>query len=217
MSTKITIWNMALGFIGTRTIASEEEKTLEAVQCQLYWDSARRSALRDFPWNFAQRRAWLAEVPMPTGYEEHYSHAYALPEDLLHASGIFSTTGYMSSGQQTMAMQGRALQEQPFVLVHHGQYKNHVLLCHVPKALLAYTADVDDVSLFDDCFTLLLARKLAAMIAVSLLKNNAARVQELEEMYKDALPKAMQADSTEGTIFEKPDSWLVARRAYACQ
>ncbi len=210
MSTKITIWNMALGFIGTRTIASEEENTLEAVQCKLYWDSARRSALRDFPWNFAQRRALLAEVPLPIGYEQQFSHAYALPQDMLQALKIFSASP--GSTQRDFVSK-----EQAFILVHDGQTKNQVLLCHEAQAILSYTANLEDVSLFDDCFILLLARKLAALIAVPLLKNNAGRVGELEELYQAALPSAMQADSNEGHIYQKPDSWIIARGSYACQ
>ena len=44
-ASKLDIFNMALGFIGTRTIASANENTPEAIQCGLYWDRARRSAL----------------------------------------------------------------------------------------------------------------------------------------------------------------------------
>ena len=65
---QISIWNRALGFLGTRTVASERENTPEALQCRLYWDSARRQTLRDFPWNFAQRRSWLARLPLPEGF-----------------------------------------------------------------------------------------------------------------------------------------------------
>ena len=46
--TQIAIWNRALGFLGARSIAAEDENTPEALQCRLYWDSARRQALRDY-------------------------------------------------------------------------------------------------------------------------------------------------------------------------
>ncbi len=209
MANKMTIWNMALGFIGTRTVASEDERTLEAVQCKLYWDSARRGALRDFPWNFAQRRAWLALVPMPKGYEEQYAHAYALPQDMLHALRILPDGKEGASfGQST---QGEAEEGGRFILVYDSERKQQVLLCHTARALLAYTADVEDVSLFDDLFIHMLARKLAAYVAVSLLKNNAAKVKELEELYRMAVPSAVQADAGEGREKIKADTWLAAR------
>lgn len=83
--TQIAIWNRALGFLGARSIAAEDENTPEALQCRLYWDSARRQALRDYPWAFAQRRAWLARVALPSGFEQEYRFAYALPEACLKA------------------------------------------------------------------------------------------------------------------------------------
>lgn len=86
--TQIAIWNRALGFLGARSIAAEDENTPEALQCRLYWDSARRQALRDYPWAFAQRRAWLARVALPTGFEQEYRFAYALPEACLKAHEV---------------------------------------------------------------------------------------------------------------------------------
>ena len=83
--TQIAIWNRALGFLGARSIAAEDENTPEALQCRLYWDSARRQALRDYPWAFAQRRAWLARVALPAGFEQEYRFAYALPGACLKA------------------------------------------------------------------------------------------------------------------------------------
>lgn len=34
--TQIAIWNRALGFLGARSIAAEDENTPEALQCRLY-------------------------------------------------------------------------------------------------------------------------------------------------------------------------------------
>ena len=62
---QIDVWNRALGFLGARSVASERENTPEVLQCRLYWDSARRQVLRDFPWSFAKRRAWLALQALP--------------------------------------------------------------------------------------------------------------------------------------------------------
>ncbi len=203
MISKLSIWNMALGFIGTRTIASESENNLEAVQCGLYWDSARRQALRDYPWNFAQRRTWLAEVAMPSGYEQQYAYAYAVPKDMLLALRIYpagkdyEAHGDMESGR--------------FILIYSGEDKKQLILTNAPKALLAYTADIEDASIFDDLFAHMLARKLAALIAISLLKNNSAKVSELEQLYRAALPNAVQADAREGREKEKIDTWIASR------
>lgn len=192
---KLTIWNMALGWIGTKTVASERENTFEAIQCGLFWDSARRQSLRDYPWNVAQRRVWLAEIPMPEGWEMDYSTAYAMPDDCVKASKVFRD--------------GR--KETRFVLAYNPVTSSRALLTNAPKALLLYTADVGDVALNDDLFAGVLARKLATLIAVPILRNNTSKVQELEQLYRASIPTALEADAGEGSEEEKPDSWIQSR------
>ncbi len=204
MNAKVTIWNMALGFIGTRTVASDTENTLEAVQCGLYWDSARRQALRDFPWNFAQRRVWLAEIDMPVGYEKQYAYAYAMPEDALQALRLFPEGEDLRTNYADEEA-GR------FLVVHDAERKGGVIVTNAQNALLSYTADITDVSLFDDLFMHMLARKLAAMVAISLLKNNSQKISELEQLYRASIPNAVQANANEGREKELPDTWLLAR------
>ncbi len=206
-ASKILIWNMALGWIGTRTVASEEEKTLEAIQCGIYWDMARRQVLRSYPWNFAQKREWLAQVPMPVGYEHEYSFAYAMPLDALKANKI------LPQGQEHYGhnQHGNVDDMTRFIVVNDHEGQRTVLLTNAPKIVLAYTADIEDGRLFDDLFTHVLARKLAADIAVSLLKNNAGKVQELEQLYRSAIPTAVQTDASEGREKSKEDAWLAAR------
>ncbi len=202
MISKLGIWNMALGFIGTRTVAAESERTLEAVQCGIYWDSARRGALRDYPWNFAQRRAWLAKTSLPQEYANQYAYAYAVPDDMLLALRIYPTGKDYDDVES-----GR------FILAYNAQSKQPIILTNAPEALLAYTADIEDTSIFDDLFAYMLARKLAALIAVSLLKNNTTKVQELEQLYRAAIPSAMQANAREGFEQAISDSWILARGA----
>ena len=206
MTGKIQIWNMALGFVGTRTVASENENCAEAVQCALYWNAARRQALRDFPYNFAQRRAFLAETDLPEEYACDWAHAYALPADCLKAHGLRPLTRGGGSPAEAQPL--------PFALGAAGKGEK-LLFCNVSPALLAYTADVDDAGLFDDLFAGMLARKLACMIAAPLLKNNSSRVHELSQMYAAALPDAMRADASERKCIPPADSWLTARQEFA--
>lgn len=195
MAETLQIWNMALGWVGTRTVAAQGEHTQEAIQCELFWDNARRQVLRDFPWNFAQRRAWLAEVPMPEGWETAYRHAYALPGDCLKSLQVLSGGRVKAS----------------FEIAYDHAQACRVLLTDAEKALLAYTADVPHVHMGDDLFAHLLARKLAALIAVPLLRNNTSKVQELEQLYRAAIPSALTADASEGGRTDKTDAWIEAR------
>ena len=195
MAGKLHIWNMALGWLGARTIAAEDENTQEAVQCRLYWDSARRQALRDYPWSFARRRAWLAALPLPSGWENEYSHAYALPADCVKVLGL-----RLPSGQPLT-----------YTLAHHPAAGRQTLLTRGAEALLLYSADVENTELFDDLFAHALARKLAALTAAALLRNNSAKIKEMEELYRAALPPAREADASENPALIHRDSWLAAR------
>lgn len=197
---KIAIWNMALGWVGTRTVASETEHTQEAIQCSLYWDQARRQALRDYPWNFAQCRVVPAAVPLPEGWDD-YAHACALPDDCLHVRAV------RAPGTGNLAHR-RSVRHR---VVMDRQGGRRVLLTDAAPVVLEYTADLDNPDLFDDLFVGVMARKLAAMIAVPLLKNNSARLNELEQLYRAALPAAREADAAEEYRGVAPDAWLCAR------
>ncbi|MBQ3060234.1 MAG: hypothetical protein IJD16_07995 [Desulfovibrio sp.] len=192
----IAIWNRALGFLGTRAVASEHENTPEAIQCRLYWDSARRQALRDYPWGFAQRRAWLARLPLPDGYGPEFRFAYALPQNCLKAHEL----------------RHEGLIPRPFMLVREARQDVPCLVSDAARALLLYTEDVASCRLFDDLFAHALARRLAALIAVPLLRNNSQKVSELEKLYAQSLPPARQADAGEARLRScTADSWLAAR------
>ncbi len=192
---QISIWNRALGFLGTRSVASERENTPEALQCRLYWDSARRQVLRDFPWNFAQRRAWLARVPLPDGFAHEFRFAYALPDNCLKAHEV----------------RHEGISARPFCLARNEAGDASLLATDAARALLLYTEDVQSSRLFDDLFAHMLARKLASLIAVPLLKSNSKKISELEQLYAQSLPQARQAAASEQRSRQFPDAWLEAR------
>ncbi|MCH5278080.1 MAG: hypothetical protein J1E80_09675 [Desulfovibrionaceae bacterium] len=183
---------MALGFIGSRGIASLTENTPEAVQCGLFWDRARRAALEDYPWNFATRRARLAEKPLPEAWAGEWRHCYALPDLCLRALRV-----------------GRG---GPFRLRGDGQ--GAFILSDEGQAWLEGVFDTPDVSLWSELFVMAMARRLACLIAIPLLKNNPGKLQELEQLYRMALPKATGQDAAEGREAPNRDAWLQARRAW---
>lgn len=200
-ASKIQIWNMALGFIGTRTVASENERTPEAIQCALYWDNARRACLRDYPYNFAQARTQLASIAVPETYADEWRYAYRLPDLCLKAHKVVGATcGCANAADRRI----------PFIIVSDTE-KMELLLSDAEKVRLDYTRDVPEVALWDDLFMGMMARKLASLICVPLLKNNTTKVQELEQLYRASLPKAMEANASERR--EKPyrDTWIAAR------
>ena len=197
---KMQIWNMALGFVGTRSVASENEITPEAQQCSLYWDSARRQALRDYPWNWAQRRVALAAQAMPEAWAAEWRHAYGMPAKCLKLHRI------IPEGRRAPYDADRV----PYMLAHNEDGTT-LILTQAPAAWVDYTTDVEQVERWDDLFIGLMARKLACLVAVSLIKNNQAKVQELEQLYRAALPAAFEGAASEQQDKPQPDTWLLAR------
>ena len=196
MAEMLQLWNMALGFVGTRTVASTDEDTPEAAQCALFWDSARRQVLRDYPWNFARRRQWLARAAVPAGWEGEYAAAFALPHDCLKVLEVQAGSG------------GRRLS---YALVHDNTRNGLWLLANAAQALVTYTADITHIAFFDDLCAHLLARRLAALIAAPLLRDNTAKINELEQLYRAALPAAREANAAEAPRRLEHDPWLAGR------
>jgi hypothetical protein len=198
MASKISIINMALGWLGAPPIAALTEKRPEAIYASLYYDSALEQTLRDHRWNFAQRRRRLAALDVPDGYQGIYENAYALPVDCLHAHTV------LDAAENTF----------PFIVALAEDGGSKIVLTNVASAYLAYTALVTAPELYDPNFVRALSRRLAADIAVPILKNNAQKVQEAETLYDRELMRAKLSDYREGKPEEEEDvSWIQARTA----
>lgn len=196
---KIDIYNMALGFIGTRTVASPNENTPEAIQCSLYWDRARRTALRDYPYRFALQRIKLPLLAdAPEVYSEQWKCVYSQPDKCLKVHSVY--TGRDCAHKARFQIERCSL--------------GNVILTDVEQAVALCTIDEEDLSLWDELFVLVMARKLASLIAIPLLKNNSGKLQELEQLYQAAVPRAEGHDASEGRERQPVDSWLQAREVW---
>lgn len=194
-SNRLEIYNMALGFIGTRTIGSPNEHTPEAIQCELYWDRARRSALRDFPYRFAVRRFRLPEKELPEVYAGEWTHCYGLPDTVLKVVRIHD------GGK-------RGLNKTPYA-IHLGD-EGEVILCDVETAMADCVVDVEDITLWDEAFVNAMARKLACLICVPLCKGE-SKLNGLVQLYQASIPVAEGADASESYDRKADDSWIRAR------
>ena len=65
--------------------------------------------------------------------------------------------------------------------------------------------------LFDDLFAHMLARKLAALVALPLFKGNGQKAAELEQLYAASLPPARSAAASERNDRPREDPWIAAR------
>jgi hypothetical protein len=191
----VSICNMALGWVGTRSIASMTENSPEARACSQFYEPARAQTLRDHAWNFAQARVALASLPVPAAYSE-YAYAYAWPSDCLRALKVRNAAGM----------------EEDFEVVLAPDGASRMILTNAASAVLVFTKDVEDPGVFDPLYVRALARRVAADIGKVFFKNNSQAVQELETYYLNEIRKAQTLDAGEGkpeTVDES--SWITAR------
>lgn len=148
---EIEICNIALARIGVAPIESMDEASEAARACNQYYDFVRRNVLRKYPWTFATRRVTLAQIDVTP---PDYKFAYRYPSDALALRKMYNQN-YCG-------------------LPEKNQYKilsdteGKTIYTDIEAANIEYTADIDDVSLFDDEFIEALGWKLAAEIAFML-------------------------------------------------
>ncbi len=168
------ICNMALGTIGQNFITALDDGTHTANQCNVIFQPARDACLRDHLWNFALKRATLAQTTAPVS---DWPYAYQLPADCLRAVAL------NGDPQLRWAIEGRTL------------------VTDEPTATILYIAKADDVNLWDalfvDALTLLLASKLALAVA-----HDAGYSAELLKLYNLRFADAKAVDGQEQGVLD---------------
>ncbi len=163
------ICNMALGLIGQNFITALDDGTHTANQCSAFFAPARDACLRDHLWNFALKRAGLAQTTAPAA---QWAYAYRLPADCLRVVAL------NGDAQLRWAVEGRTL------------------VTDEPSAAILYIARAEDTNLWDalfiDAFTLLLASKLALAVA-----HDAGYSSELLKLYNLRYADAKAVDGQE--------------------
>ena len=159
-TTNVSICNDALGMIGAKSIISLDENTENARRCASLYDITRKALLRLHPWSFAKKRVQLA--PISTHPSFGYAHAFPLPNDFMRV---------YDAGEINYEIEGR-----------------HIL-ADTNLINLVYVYDNDNEqtwdSLFIECMTLYLVRKLAKPITGSQAEADSGWAQ-LQSMLKQA-------------------------------
>ena len=171
--TATEIANMALGHLGTARIADFEENSPAAENVRRFWRVCRRTALREFDWNFALARLALsATLNLPAGV----SKAYVLPADylrLVELNGVPAGTG-----QTTF------------------EVERGLLITNEDPVVIKYIRDEESASAWDDNFAVFLSYRLAAAIAPS-LSTQSALADAMMTKAAAALNAAKGLDSVE--------------------
>jgi len=165
-TSKVDICNLALMRIGHSKRISALSSTAPASQAEAYcaefYDYARQEALRLAPWSFATAEKTLALL---SSYEPtQWTYAYSYPSDCLKARRLLTGAGN---------------DEPAFSIGYYDGQK--VIKTNQAEAILEYTIDVDDPSLYDPSFASVIAWRLAIQLIGPM-----ARKRELLEIIMDA-------------------------------
>lgn len=207
----VTLYNMALGKVGTRTtVSATTEGSTEANQCNVHYAPTRDKVLRSAPWNFCRKQALLTQLkssidvnstcPSPWGFE------YAWPSDCLRArfilpqipaSAQLGGIPLTSAGASATPLFTMGPPVKFIVGVDSDTSGNtvRVILTNQYQAQLVYTFAATDSNLFDAEFIEALTTALAANIALNLTGD-----KEITKLLKvDANRLAKEASATNGS------------------
>lgn len=222
----VTLYNIALGKVGTRTtVSATSEGSNESNSCNTFYESTLKAVLRAARWNFARKQKLLTQLKssleVPNTCPSPWSYEYAYPSDCLlaryimpkvsvsEASGIpFDSTS--GSVVQTIAL-GVVV---PYIISLDENSSGNdvkVILTNQYQAELVYTPYVDDPNLYDDLFV----EALTSTLAVKIGRNLTNDKELIGDLKMEALNYVNQARAQNGnevpTVHNPTPDWMRIR------
>lgn len=177
------IANLALDNIGSNSaIASLGENSPEAKACKLWYDMSRQHTLEAFDWSFARRRLALATHPDAAPYQR-WSFRYQYPANCLKARKIENPLGPDADAI-------------PYEIELSDDGSAKTILSNLDEAVLIYTSDITQTSLFSMFFVDTLASLLASRIAIKLTGKRTLKGDMIQQ-YNTLLRMAPAYDANE--------------------
>jgi len=180
----VQICNFGLSHVGAKgSIESLDEASREAQVCKLWFDWSRNQVLEDFNWPFARKRQTLALLSGEDPPAE-WSYRYAYPSDCVKARFIVNPVG-------------KAADAIPFTVetISSGSLKS--ILTDLETAVMIYTFDQSDPTLFSSKFIDALSYRVASNIAFQITGDPELSAQVFK-IYQTVLRSATGSSAQEG-------------------
>ena len=164
----VRICNMALSHIGARSrIETLSEQSAEAKECSLWYDYSRLATLEGFDWSFARKRLQLALAGDPP-LDDTWCFRYQYPVDCVAAREIVNPSLVrIDPGYNTLLFTDRT-DAIPFEVEISDDGTANTILTNQPEAILKYTFDQEQTSIYSPYFVKAFSRHLASQIAYAL-------------------------------------------------
>ena len=186
---KTEIINLALGHLKQRKITSETEVSVQAQEAMRSYDIARREALRSHDWGFAtvvKDGALDSTYPASTTgvYAGEWLFAYTYPANAIAVWHVYNeATKDKDNGEL-------------FRCIYDDTNNKKVILTNTEYALIEYTFDVQDTTMYDANFIPAFAWRLAYEMAPNLTGDDAI-AGEMLKMFNMAVSEAERMSSYE--------------------
>lgn len=210
MASEVDICNLALANLGDNaSVASLDppEGSAQAEHCARFYPIARDSLLELHDWNFATKRAQLAQIASPW---PQWTYAYVQPSDCLRVLAVLDPTAtddYATSfpapySQSNIANTGLGMYTPKEFVCETDDLGREIILTDQENALVRYVAFVSDTTRFSPLFITTLTWHLASMLAGPVIKGDAGRAeakrcQAMASMY---LTQATGSDSRQRKV-----------------
>lgn len=201
MISEVGICNIALARLGDNaTVASIDppEGSAQAEHCARFYPLARDTMLELHAWNFATRRALLAQLNTPTW---NWSHAYAAPNGVLKALAVLPSSAASDALSEPYEIESEA-----------GGAA--VIRTNLSEATLRYVARVTDTTRFSPLFADALAWLLASYLAGPVVKGDAG-AQMARACYQSftlVFGQARVSDANQGNVqSDHTPGWIGGR------
>jgi hypothetical protein len=194
VSSSVHICNLALDHLKEDSITTiDPPVTKVEVICARWYDHVRKSVLRKHSWNFAIKRASLAELSDTPSFQ--YSKQFQLPSNYIRLMSI----GEFGSQKRYEIEDGKILTDDIVSVTSSGALP------------IRYIYDFTNVSQMDPLFIDLLAAELALKISYQITGSN-TRGRELFGLIKDIAPEAYAIDGQERPPIRREQSNFKRKR-----
>ena len=197
---KTVIANLAISHLGIGKEISniDTDNTEEAVACRRYFDISREQTLRNKDWSFAGRFFTLNLVESSPTTEWAYSYRY--PTNCLKTRRILSGLRNDTRGSRI-----------EFKIVSDAIGK--LIYADEANAVVEYTHNISDTSLFPPDFALALSYKLAFNIAATVTAGDPFGIRNtMNELYMAEIENAFSNDLNEQQDAREPESQFILER-----
>jgi hypothetical protein len=209
-NTKISICQKALAHIKIAPIVSLSENSEAARKCNLFYDCARKSALRACDWRFATAKRPLVllgsvdvALANPTDQSKQdiippWMYTYAYPAACIRVHKVFNTARGESYPQwQDRTGDDRSTRINKFEMCRAPITGTLALGCNLESAWAEITQDITDESQFDDMFQDALGWALAEELCIPMSCDMELK-QSVTEDAKKNMDEAKRKNGGEG-------------------